>query len=400
MTNYLASGVNSPIPIPEFYPSNIIKGDGVYVIDYDNNKYIDMWMSYGALLFGHADEDIVKIAQDTLKNGWFYSYQTKIEKELSQILHKYIPSAEVIRYATTGSDAVAYAIRAARSYTKRKNVLTIKGGYHGAHEGMISTRGTTINLAPEYVNFNDEKEVYNKLKKGDYACLIVEPILANSGCVPPKENYLKRLREICNETNTVLIFDEIVTGFRISIGGAQEKFGVTPDISTFSKAIASGFPLSVIAGKKVILEEYMPRGDVFFAGTFNGHPLSLNIAKKVIEKLEDGKIHTDLNKLGEKFRKEISNHLNKIQAKACIQGIASMFTIAFGCRSFKYGIVNENYDVNSYNDFISKLAKKGILFPPLPTETVFLSNIHEPLADEIIFAIKDTLDEMKNENVI
>jgi len=400
MTNYLAGGVNSPIPIPQYYPNNIVMGKGPYVIDDKNNKYIDMWMGYGALLFGHADKDITKTARETLTKGWFYSYQTKIEKDLSKILHKHIPSAEVIRYATTGSDAVAYAIRVARFYTKREKVLSIKGGYHGVHEGMISTKGTTINIKPEYINFNNEKEAYDKLKKNDFACLILEPILANSGCTPPKKGYLKKLREICDETGTVLIFDEIINGFRVSIGGSQKRFSVTPDISTFSKAIASGFPLSVIAGKKTILEGYIPTGEIFFAGTFNGHPLSLAVAKRVIEKLEDGKIHSDLEKLGKTFRREISAHIDKINANASVQGIASMFTIAFGCKGFTQGIINENYNVQAYNIFINRLAKKKILFPPLPTETVFLSKVHEPLASDILTIIKTTLTDMKKEGII
>lgn len=398
--NYLAGGVNSPIPIPKYYPKDIIKGQGPYVIDSNNTKYVDMWMGYGALLFGHADKDIVEIAQKTIAAGWFYSYQTKIEKDYSELLHKYIPSAEVVRYATTGSDAVAYAIRAARSYTGRNRVLSIKGGYHGVHEGMISTKGTTIGIKPEYVNFNDANEAYELLKKNDFACFILEPVLANSGCTPPKDEYLKKLREICDETGTILIFDEVVNGFRISIGGSQKRFGVTPDISTFSKAIASGFPLSVIAGKKVILEEYIPTGEIFFAGTFNGHPLALNVAKKVIEKLKDGKVHDDLEKLGNRFRTEISNHIEKIGANASIQGIASMFTIALGCKSFSQGIINENYDAKAYDEFINRLSKEQILFPPLPTETVFLSKAHEPIADKILIAIKETLTDMKKEGII
>ncbi len=400
MNNYLAGGVNSPIPIPQYYPNNIVKGQGAYVIDNKNNKYIDMWMGYGALLFGHVDKDILETIKKTIETGWFYSYQTEIEKELSEILHKHIPSAEVIRYATTGSDAVAYAIRAARSYTKRSEVLSIKGGYHGVHEGMISIDGTTISTKPEYINFNDADAAYEKLKSRDFACLILEPILANSGCTPPKKGYLEELRKICDETETLLIFDEVVNGFRVSIGGSQKRFNVVPDISTFSKAIASGLPLSVIAGKKSILEEYIPTGNIFFAGTFNGHPLSLHVAKKVMEKLEDGEIYAELEKLGNTFRKEISLHINEIDANACIQGIASMFTIAFGCRSFTQGIINENYNTNAYEVFIEKLAKKKILFPPLPTETIFLSKVHKPIAEDILSSIKIALTEMKKEGLI
>ena len=398
--NYLAGGVNSPIPIPEYYPKNIVRGEGPYVYDKDGSRFVDMWMGYGALLFGHADPDIVKSIQTTAEKAFFFSYQTLIEKEYSEEIHNLIPSAEVIRYATTGSDAVAYAIRLARNYTKRNKVLSIQGGYHGAHEGMVSTIGTTIKTPPEFVKFNDLKVVSEKLESGSFACMILEPVLANSGCTPPNEGYLQEIRDICTRKGTVLIFDEVVNGFRMSIGGSQKRFNVTPDLSTFSKAIAAGLPLSLIAGKKEIMEHYMPTGEVFFAGTFNGHPLSLSVAMTVLKKLKNKKIYEQLDEMGDRFRLEINNLIREYNLNIAIQGIGSMLTIGFGCKSFTQGITNENFDADTYQEFIKRMAKLKILFPPLPTETVFLSLVHQEILEDIIEKTKNTLINMHKENLI
>lgn len=394
--NYLSGGVNSPIPIPESYPNNIVAGEGPYVIDSNGQKYIDMWMGYGALLFGHADKDIIQAITERIKNGWFFSYQTKIEKDFSAVLHELIPCAERVRFATTGSDAVAYAIRAVRAYTSRDLVLSVIGGYHGVHEAMIASEGLAYKHEPDLVHFNDTRESLEAIRTKKYACMLLEPIMANSGCTPPLPDYLQALRNVCDETETVLIFDEVVTGFRTNLGGAQKKYGVTPDLSTFSKAIACGFPLSVVCGKASIMEEFIPTGKVFFAGTFNAHPFSLAVATRVIEKLRDGKIHSQITKLGNRLRSFISSAINKYGLDACVQGTDSMLTVAFGCKDFIHGIKNEKFNQKAYDIFVKKMAERNILFPPLPTETVFLSPVHEVVIDKIEKAFDEVLSEMKN----
>lgn len=394
--NYLTGGCNSPIPIPESYPNNIVQGQGPYVIDDSGRKFIDMWMGYGALLFGHADKDIVQTVTDSIKNGWFFSYQTKIEKDFSVILHKLIPCAESVRFATTGSDAVAYAIRAARAYTSKTQVLSIIGGYHGVHEGMIPSEGTAYQNKPNLVHFNDIEEARAALSTKKYACMLLEPIMANSGCTPPSENYLSELRKVCDTTGSLLIFDEVVTGFRIGLGGAQKKYNVIPDLSTFSKAIASGFPLSIVCGKRAIMKNFIPTGNVFFAGTFNAHSLSLAVANRVIKKLRNGQVHAQITALGNRLRSFISKTIEEYNLNACVQGVDSMFTIAFGCKSFIQGIINEKFDKRIYDIFIKKMADRNVLFPPLPTETIFLSPVHEEVIDEIERTLKMTLSEMKD----
>jgi glutamate-1-semialdehyde 2,1-aminomutase len=398
--NYLAGGRNSPIPIPDHYPKDIVAGEGAWVINKDGSRYIDLWMGYGALLFGHAPKDIADVIANNIKNGWFFSYQTYIEKELAEIIQNIIPSAERIRFATTGSDAVAYAVRVSRAYTSRRKVLSINGGYHGVHEGMMPSQGIIEGGEPDRVAFNDIEAVERILKSNEYACFILEPILANAGCTPPQANYLKEIRRICDRTGTILIFDEIVTGFRIDLHGAQGFYNVTPDLSLFSKAISSGFPLSVICGKEQIMNSFMPSGNVFFAGTFNGNPLSLLIAKTVIEKLKDKSFYEKNQRIGDDFRNHVQTEIDRLRIKAGVQGIASMATLAFGCEKFERGLFLEEYDSKAYDAFIKKMAKRGVLMPPLPTETIFLSYVHVDVMDQIKSSIHESLTEMVQEGLI
>lgn len=360
-------------------------------------------MGYGSLLFGHANPEIIKVINQFIENGWFFSNPPLIEMEVADLIHHIIPSAELVRYATTGSDAVAYGIRAARAFTDRKKILSVIGGYHGVHEGVIPSNGVhdIVHENNDFIPFNNIDAVGEKLKTRQYAAFLLEPILANSGCTPPKDGYLNAVRNLCDLTDTVLIFDEIVTGFRTHLGGAQTEFGVIPDISLFSKAIANGFPLSVICGKKDIMEQFTPKGNVFFAGTFNGHPLSLSIAKYVIQALINNPIHETINKLGARLRAFIDQKIREYGLFASVQGYGSMFTIAFGCREFPCGLrLETSVNTNMYTKFVEILCSKGIIFPPLYTETVFLSPVHNEVIEHIEEVLAESLAELANIKVI
>lgn len=394
--NYLAGGKNHPIPYPEHYPHEVCKGSGPYVFDIHGNPYIDMWMGYGALLLGHANEALIENASQLMKEGYFFSNTHTLEKIYAEKLHHTIPSAERVRFAVTGSDAVAYAIRAAKAFTGRNKILSVYGGYHGVHEGLIPSKGVCkeVESSIEWVRFNAPEALEQKLQTKAFAAFLLEPILANAGCTPPEDGYLQQVRDICTKTNTLLIFDEVVTGFRIRPGGAQSYYNVKPDISTFSKAIANGFPLSAVVGRKDILEQFIPTGEVFFAGTFSAHPLSLSAAVKVLEILASNPIHEKLQEIGEDIRSHIRQEIESLRLHACVQGIASMFTIAFGCKSFKHGLGATEYNRELYTQFVQIMAKRGLLFPPLPTETVFLSVVHMPLVSQIKEQISQGLQEL------
>jgi len=383
--NFLAGGVNSPIPTPSEYPKYVVSGEGPYILDNAGNRYIDLWMGYGALLRGHRDPVVEAAIGGVLHDGWFFSLPRVDEIELSAVLHDLIPCAERVRFATTGSDAVLYAVRAARAYTGRHRIVVIRGGYHGAHLGNLPSAGMLPGNEEqfEWVAFNDLEAAQRVIASCDFAAILLEPVQANNGCVPPESGYLEGLRRICSETGTVLIFDEIVTGFRLGLGGAQGKFGVIPDICTLSKAIAGGFPLSAVCGKKELLDQFTPSGKVLFAGTFNAHPVSLRVALRNIASLQSEFPYDHMDDLGQRLREHIRHTCTKYGLKVAVQGVGSMLSIAFGVDHFRFGLSETAWDGEAFAHFIQALAAKGVLYPPLPTETVFLSPAHESVFDHL-----------------
>lgn len=382
---FLTGDSNTPLPFPDGYPDWVTSGDGAHVYDADGTAYVDLWMGFGALPFGHADPEVAAAAEDRLDDGWFFSNPSATEREVAELLHETIPCAESVRFATSGSDAVAYAARAARAYTGRERILTVAGGFHGIHDGFLPSDGIVDDRREKltFGRFNDLDAMASELGSGEYAAVVLEPALANAGCTPPADGFLQGLRECCDETDTLLIFDEVVTGFRLAPGGAQERFGVEPDLATFSKAIAGGFPLSAICGRDDVMREFMASGDVMFAGTFNAHPVSLAAAKSVVTRLRDDDVQAHLDALGERFRSFLRDEATALDATVAVQGIGSMTTAAFGVDSFPHGLAVDEPDEERYRAFIEAAAEQGLLMPPLATETVFLSPVHEPMMDEI-----------------
>jgi glutamate-1-semialdehyde 2,1-aminomutase len=393
----IAGGANDPIPIPDTYPDWVHAGDGPYVYDEDGNEYVDLWMGFGGLLLGHADPQLSDVIADRADDGWFFSYPTTLERDVARTLCDTIPSAESVRFATSGSDAVAYALRAARAYTGHDDVLTIAGGYHGVHEGLMGTDGFAADPDDhlEFVPFNDLQRVREELASEEYAALLLEPVLANAGCVPPESDFLATVRDLCTDTDTLLIFDEVVTGFRLAPGGAQARFGVEPDVSTFSKAIANGLPLSAVCGRADVLSAFEPAGDVMFAGTFNGHPISLAGASHTIDRITEDGFQQTIDELGERFRSSAAAELATLDDQTAVQGIGSMATVAFGVDSFPHGLAVDAPDKERYREFVAAAATNGMLLPPLATETMFFAPVHEPIMDDVEAALADTVDDLR-----
>lgn len=389
MDNFLAGGSNSPIPNWEGYPVLVRSGHGAKVVDTNGTEFIDMWMGYGALIFGHAPDFLVKNISDRLADGWFFSYPTELEVLLAKKLHEIIPCAETVRFATTGSDAVAYAVRAARAFTNRQDVIKVSSSYHGVHENLVSNRATISPVLPASITYGDSDEAEELLKSRKYACLIIEPILANAGTVPPPPGYLDKLRELCTKYETLLIFDEVVTGFRVNRSGAQKEFDVKPDLATFSKAIAGGLPLSAVCGRKEILDVFMPSGDVFFAGTFNGAPLALAASLAVIDELSKNPPYEKTNGLRMRIAGELTRFSEELGLKISIQGYGSMMSLAFDTDNFTSGIRDSKASEEKYIKYVKYLAAEHrLLLPPLFTETIFLSPAHLNHEEEIIEALK------------
>jgi glutamate-1-semialdehyde 2,1-aminomutase len=296
-----------PVGVSPFFAS---KGSGSYLWDVDGNKYVDLVASLAAVTLGYGDPEINKAVKRQLKKGVSLSLSSKLETVVAEKIIDLVPSAEMVRFAKNGSDATSAAVRIARYFTGRDHIISI--GYHGWHDWYIgsTTRSMGVPSAVQALTlsarYNDLSHVENLFQevKGNVAAVILEPM--NS--VDPAPGYLESLRSFCSSNNILLIFDEVITGFRFARGGAQELFGVTPDLSCFGKGIANGFPISVIAGRREIMEGFK---EVFFSGTFGGELLSLTAANVVLDKVRDNRVIPELYRLGQAIQQGLLSEISR-----------------------------------------------------------------------------------------
>jgi len=390
---FLADGVNSPIPTPPNFPRRVISGRGPWLIDNNGRSYIDLWMGFGALLYGHSDALIANAVREGLEHLHFSSIPTPLIDRVSQQLHENYTCAERVRFATTGSDATMLAARLARHVTGRSRILRVHGGYHGGNEFPLSDGGLVKSVdVGDCVLFNDLATLGAALATREFAAFMVEPVLANNGCVPPHPTYLQQARALCSENDTLLIFDEVVTGFRLSAGGAQSKFGVTPDLCTLSKAIAGGLPLSALCGRADLMTDvFFPRGPVFHAGTFAGHPLALHVASAHIDRLNSDPPYDAASNLARIMGSHMDAEMRRLGIKGAVQREGSMLSVAFGVSAFQYGVLATNFDTRRFDIFVAEMAMAGCLMPPLPTETIFMCPAHAAVMDQILLATTTAL---------
>jgi len=295
-----------PVGVSPFFAS---KSSGSYLWDVDGNKYVDLVASLAAVTLGYGDPDINRAVKRQLKKGVSLSLSSKLETIVAEKIINLVPSAEMVRFAKNGSDATSAAVRIARYFTRRDHIISI--GYHGWHDWYIgsTTRSMgvpsavqALTLSARYNDLSHVENLFDKVK-GDVAAVILEPM--NS--VDPTPGYLESLKNFCSSNNILLIFDEVITGFRFAKGGAQELFGVTPDLSCFGKGIANGFPISVIAGKREIMEGFK---DVFFSGTFGGELLSLTAANVVLDKVSEGRVIPELYRIGNAIQQRLMSEIS------------------------------------------------------------------------------------------
>jgi glutamate-1-semialdehyde 2,1-aminomutase len=315
------------------------------VIDADGNRYIDWVMGYGPLLYGHdLPEPVEAAVQSHTAAGPMYGAPTEIEVEHAEFVARHVPSVESIRFVNSGTEATVSAVRLARGHTGRDKIVVMRGGYHGAQESTLvegspenphpSTAGIPEAFAEHTlpIPFNDPqaaKEVF--AAHGDeIAAVLVEPILANMGIVMPVDGYHETLRDLCDDHGALLIFDEVITGFRVGgLGCAQSRFGVTPDVTTFGKIIGGGFPVGAIGGRAAIIEEFTPAGDVFQSGTFSGHPVTMAAGKAYLEYAADNDVYDHVNRLGQKLREGITEICADRAPEYTVVGTDSMFKTVF-----------------------------------------------------------------------
>jgi glutamate-1-semialdehyde 2,1-aminomutase len=391
----LVEGVNSPSRGAAVYapgPILLERGQGSHVWDADGNEYVDFMMSFGALIQGHAHPALVKTVSEAMAGGSHFAAATSAEIEAAERFRRMAPSAEVVRFANTGSEATMLALRLARAHTGRSKFLKFEGHYHGwydpyllnAHghrpvelgtrenparipdsEGIPPATFDDVVLAP----WNDVAALERVMRKHGHelAAVITEPIMANMGCILPREGYLQRLRELTNDCGALLIMDEVVTGFRYAPGGCQEYYGVRPDLSTFGKALGAGFPVGAVAGPRSILER-MRWSDhmVLHYGTFNGHRLTMKVIAANLDLLAAEGIYGKLHAVGNAAIAGLREVFRRRQVKAIVQGFGPMFQIYFTERDtiHDYRDYCEYVDTKRYSQFVHRLLDRGIYMTP------------------------------------
>ena len=386
--NSLAGGVNSNVrltetPHPLFY--NKAKGSKIY--DVDGNQYIDYVLGQGPMIFGHSPDFLLQAVTEASELGQLFAGQHLLELEAAEAVKTLVPNAELVRFASSGTEAVEAAFRLARAYTQRNVIIKFEGHYHGWSDGVLFNTAAPLrplgdNMLPQpepmsqgvadnsesgliilpWNNFEAIKTVFEK--RGDeIAAVITEPIMCNTNCIMPKPGYLEHLKESCDRNDSLLIFDEVITGFRVNSGGAQSFFGITPHLATFAKAAAGGFPVSILTGSKEIMS-LIGAGTVMHGGTLNANVMSMAATKSSMEHLSDKEIQTNkkLHDLGQRLMKGLQDINSRLEAGMLIQGPGSVFAVSFtdGKEVFDYRSHVENSDPDRYAVFVSEMMKRGI----------------------------------------
>ncbi|MDD1725629.1 MAG: glutamate-1-semialdehyde 2,1-aminomutase [Euryarchaeota archaeon] len=384
----MPGGVSSPVRAIEPYPFYVHKASDSRIWDVDGNLYIDYCMGYGPLILGHAHPAVQEAVTERLKLGWDYGTPIEAEISLAERIQKDLPSIEMLRFVSTGTEATMSAIRAARGFTGKDTIVKTEGGYHGAHDAVLVKAGSAaISTASSLgvpleaikntlqVPFNDIEALSDVLKKAEPACLIIEPVMGNIGPVLPETTYLAEVRKVTEENDTLLIFDEVITGFRLCTGGAQCLYNVTPDLTTLGKIVGGGFPIGVFGGKKEIMECVAPSGGVFNAGTFSGHPVSLTAGIATLNVLnEEG--YKRVNGLGDLLRRMLVDLLEELDISVTVQGIGTLFQIFFTEKPVKNYQDALTSDVDAYKKLAAFMREEGIFLAPSQFETNFISLAH------------------------
>ena len=413
---FIPGGVNSPVRAFKSVNSTPVffeKGKGSKMIDIDKNEYIDCVSSWGPLIFGHANETIINSIIETSKNGTTYGASTEIETLIAKKIVDLVPSVEKVRMVNSGTEATMSAIRLARGYTNKEKIIKFSGNYHGHGDsflikagsgavtlGLPDSPGVTKNIAKDTLiaNFNNIESVeklFNDNRK-NIAAVIVEPIAGNMGLVKPLKTFLQDLRNLCNKFKSVLIFDEVMTGFRVAAGGAQELYGVHPDLTTLGKIIGGGLPVGAYGGKEEIMNLLAPEGPVYQAGTLSGNPLAMSAGLTVLNLLEN-KVYEKLENISKKIEDGWNKNIIETKTKAHIARVGSMMTLFFSDKN-QINNYNDALQLNTeqYAKYFKSMLNMGVYLPPSQYECLFLSTaIDDDDINHLIKSNKKALEELK-----
>ena len=401
----IPGGVNSPVRACRSVgadPLFVAQGDGAYITDVDGKRYIDLIGSWGPLILGHSHRELLDVIAEAMANGTTFGAPTEIEVRFAEKLRSVVPSMEMVRAVSSGTEATMSALRLARGFTKRDRIVKADGGYHGHADCLLVAAGSgaaTLGIpgsagVPEgaardtlVVPYNDLAAVEQALAGGDVAAVIIEPVAGNMGLVVPAPGYLEGLRELCTRHGTVLIFDEVMTGFRVAYGGAQERYGVTPDLTTIGKVIGGGLPAAAFGGRADIMQVLAPLGPVYQAGTLSGNPLAMAAGLKAMEVLGRPGTYERLEQLGQRLGDGLLEAARAAGVPAVLNRVGSMLTVFFCSGPVTDYASAKTADTTRFATFFRKMREAGVFLPPSQFEAMFVSLAHtEDEIDKIVAA--------------
>ena len=395
---HLVGGVNSPVRAFKAVggtPRFIRKAKGAFIEDVDGNTFVDFVGSWGPMILGHNAEPVMQAVRAQLENGTSYGAPCELEVELAALIKEAMPSIDLLRFTSSGTEATMSALRVARAHTRRARFAKFEGGYHGHSDGLLVSAGsgaTTFGSpssagVPDFLAKNTWVLPYNDpealeelfIKQGvNIAAVIIEPVCGNMGVVAPSKDFLELLNSLAKKNGALVIYDEVMTGFRLGWGGAQELFGIRPDLTCLGKIIGGGFPVGAFGGRKDIMERIAPLGPVYQAGTLSGNPVAMAAGLALLRALKAAPPYAALNKATSELADFIRTEANKKKVAVQVNQFGSMFTVFFNSDPVNSYFTVMDSDAQQFAVFFNALLENGVAFPPSQYEAAFVSTEHTP----------------------